>query len=89
MSIRFDEQNLTNATEQPTVMGQQNYEELDFIGSGAYGTVFRARDRDNNRTVALKRVKIAKTEEGVPVATIREISMLKLLDQNAHPNVVR
>lgn len=71
------------------MMGQQNYEELDLIGRGAYGTVFRARDRLNDRMVALKRVKIATTEEGLPVSTIREISMLRLLDKNAHPNVVR
>ena len=69
--------------------GQQNYEELDLIGRGAYGTVFRARDHVNDRMVALKRVKIATTEEGLPVSTIREISMLKLLDKNAHPNIVR
>ena len=71
------------------MMGQQNYEELALIGRGAYGTVFRARDHLNDRMVALKRVKIATTEEGLPVSTIREISMLKLLDKNAHPNIVR
>ena len=67
----------------------QNYEELGLIGRGAYGSVFRARDHLNGRMVALKRVKIATTEEGLPVSTIREISMLKLLDAAAHPNVVR
>ena len=70
-------------------MNPKNYEELDLIGRGAYGTVFRARDHLNDRMVALKRVRIPTTEEGLPVSTIREISMLKLLDNDAHPNVVR
>lgn len=67
----------------------QNYEELGLIGRGAYGTVFKAMDHLNERMVALKRVKIVATEDGIPVSTIREISMLKLLDSVSHPNIVR
>ncbi len=65
------------------------YKELGLIGRGAYGTVFKARDNVTGRMVALKRIKIVSTEDGMPVSTIREISMLKLLDSNAHPNIVR
>jgi serine/threonine protein kinase len=32
------------------------FEKLNRIGEGTYGTVYRARDRDTQRIVALKRV---------------------------------
>ena len=69
----------------------RNYEELAVIGKGAYGTVFRAHDVENNRMVALKRVRIVNNteEKGVPISTLREITLLKQLDNMAHPNIVR
>uniref|UniRef100_A0A182NJH3 cyclin-dependent kinase n=1 Tax=Anopheles dirus TaxID=7168 RepID=A0A182NJH3_9DIPT len=67
-----------------------NYEELGVIGTGAYGTVYRARDLKNSGTiVALKKVRVALTEDGVPMSTLREIFMLKQLDTFGHPNVVK
>uniref|UniRef100_A0A182QP23 cyclin-dependent kinase n=1 Tax=Anopheles farauti TaxID=69004 RepID=A0A182QP23_9DIPT len=67
-----------------------NYEELGVIGTGAYGTVYRARDLKNaGNIVALKKVRVALTEDGVPMATLREIFMLKQLDTFEHPNVVK
>jgi hypothetical protein len=39
--------------------------------------------------VALKEIKIQPSEEGVPLSTIREISMLKQIDKYEHPNIVR
>lgn len=67
-----------------------NYEELGVIGTGAYGTVYRARDLKNHgNIVALKKVRVALTEDGVPMSTLREIFMLKQLDTFGHPNVVK
>ena len=70
---------------------ERNYEELAIIGRGAYGTVFKARDIENDRMVALKRVRIINNsdEKGVPVSTLREITLLKQLDNMSHPNIVR
>ncbi|KAJ9595067.1 hypothetical protein L9F63_013632, partial [Diploptera punctata] len=66
-----------------------NYEELSVIGNGAYGTVYKARDLSNNgHIVALKKVRVQLTEDGVPMATIREIALLRQLDQYEHPNIV-
>lgn len=60
------------------------------IGSGAYGTVYKARDLANEgEVVALKKVRIPMTDDGVPVSLIREIALLKQLQAFAHPNVVR
>lgn len=69
----------------------RNYEELGVIGKGAYGTVFKAHDVENNRMVALKRVLIVNNteEKGIPVSTLREITLLKQLDNISHPNIVR
>lgn len=65
------------------------YEELKVIGTGAYGTVYKARDRSTNTIVALKKVKVPLTEDGLPMNTLREISLLKQLDTHEHPNIVR
>lgn len=67
------------------------YEEVGEIGTGAYGTVYKARDLlNNNRYVALKRVRITNTmEEGLPVSTLREIALLKQVNEMGHNNIVR
>ena len=58
--------------------------------AGAYGTVYKACHRTNENTfVALKKIKVPLTEEGIPMSMLREISTLKLLDQYAHPNIIR
>lgn len=68
----------------------KNYEEVAEIGTGAFGTVYKARDLLNDgQFVALKRVRIINTEDGIPLSTIREIALLKQIDHCAHPNVVR
>lgn len=73
-----------------SVSSLDNYVELDVIGNGAYGTVYKACQRSNeNAFVALKKIKVPLTTEGVPMSMLREISTLKQLDQYAHPNVIR
>ena len=67
-----------------------NYEEIAVIGTGAYGTVYKARDLKNEgATVAMKHIRIQNTEEGMPMSAIREISLLKQLENYEHPNIVR
>ena len=65
------------------------YERIESIGAGVVGTVYkvRVRDRDawTNETLALKQIRFEDGEEGVPVAALREIS---LLTEIAHPNIV-
>jgi len=68
----------------------KNYEEVALIGRGAYGMVYKARDLNNDgQLVALKKVRVPLTEDGVPISLLREISVLKQLQSFEHPNVVR
>nr|CAG4647995.1 EOG090X081V [Moina brachiata] len=64
----------------------QKYEKLEKIGEGTYGTVFKAKNRENQEIVALKRVRLDDDDEGVPSSALREICLLKELK---HKNIVR
>lgn len=57
--------------------------------AGAYGTVFRARDTKTGKIVAIKKVRIALNENGVPMSTLREIALLKQLNASDHANIVK
>ncbi|XP_064408497.1 cyclin-dependent kinase 4 isoform X4 [Latimeria chalumnae] len=65
------------------------YEPVAKIGGGAYGTVYKARDLQSGKFVALKSVKVHTTEEGLPLSTVREVALLKRLEHFDHPNIVR
>lgn len=57
---------------------------------GAYGTVYKGRDLVNKgKFVAMKKIKIPLAQDGVPMTTLREIALLKQLDQQQHPNIVK
>ncbi|KAJ3033441.1 hypothetical protein HDV00_006348 [Rhizophlyctis rosea] len=62
-----------------------NYEKLNRIDEGAYGVVYRARDRQTGEIVALKKLKLEKEKNGFPVTSLREIHTLLLAK---HPNIV-
>lgn len=66
-----------------------NFERLESIGEGTYGVVYRARDRTTQEIVALKKIKLENEDEGVPSTAMREISILKELQQQPHPNIVK
>lgn len=52
------------------------YEQLNVIDEGAYGIVFRARDRATGEIVALKKFKGDHLKEGFPITALREINTL-------------
>ncbi|KAF0686296.1 Aste57867_21902 [Aphanomyces stellatus] len=58
------------------------FEKLNRIGEGTYGTVYRARDKKSGEIVALKRVILHnEKQDGFPITAIREIKLLKRLHQ--------
>eukprot|EP00026_Physarum_polycephalum_P022862 Phypoly_transcript_27313.p1 GENE.Phypoly_transcript_27313~~Phypoly_transcript_27313.p1 ORF type:complete len:107 (+),score=6.37 Phypoly_transcript_27313:142-462(+) len=62
------------------------YLKLEKLGEGTYGVVYKAKERETDRTVALKKMRLDGEDEGVPSTAIREISLLREL---RHNNVVR
>jgi len=63
----------------------ERYEKLQKIGEGTYGVVYKAKDKQDGRFLALKKIRLEHEDEGVPSTAIREISILKELQ---HPNIV-
>ena len=63
---------------------KNDYEKISKLGSGAYGTVYKARMKKNQKIVAIKRIKINLDTEGIPSSALREISILRNL---RHENI--
>ncbi|KAJ9596502.1 hypothetical protein L9F63_012485, partial [Diploptera punctata] len=61
------------------------YQKVAKIGQGTFGEVFKARDKRNNKFVAMKKVLMDNEKEGFPITALREIRILQLLK---HENVV-
>ena len=58
----------------------KNIATLWFLYLGAYGTVYKARDTVNDTIVAIKKVKLGLTEDGVPMqVTIKYYSFSLLI----------
>lgn len=56
------------------------------IGQGTYSSVFRARDLDTGKIVALKKVRFDNFERESVRFMAREIKILRWLD---HPNIIK
>ena len=68
-----------------SVQGLEKYKKLEKLGEGTYGVVYKAIHLETGETVAIKKIRLEKEDDGVPSTAIREISLLKNL---RHPNVV-
>lgn len=55
------------------------------VGQGTYGSVFVGADKETGDIVALKRINTEQEENGFPITAIREVAILKALN---NPNVV-
>ncbi|KAJ7199674.1 kinase-like domain-containing protein [Mycena pura] len=56
------------------------YAKVEKIGAWTYGVVYKARDVQSGATVALKKIRLEAEDEGVPSTAIREISLLRELN---------
>lgn len=62
-----------------------DFEKLNRIGEGTYGIVYRAKDLNSGEIVALKKIRMEREREGLPVCSVREIGILMQLK---HENIV-
>lgn len=62
-----------------------DFDKLNRLGEGTYGTVYRAREKGTGNVVALKKVRIHAEKEGFPRSSLREIRLLK---RTQHPNII-
>ncbi|KAF5480711.1 hypothetical protein F2P56_001435 [Juglans regia] len=63
-----------------------SYDKIAKVGQGTYSNVYKARDRDTKKIVALKKVRFDTSEPESVKFMAREITMLKMLD---HPNIIK
>nr|QYW07105.1 cyclin-dependent kinase like 6 [Dimocarpus longan] len=63
-----------------------SYDKLAKVGQGTYSNVYKARDRDTGKIVALKKVRFDTSEPASVRFMAREILVLQKLD---HPNVIK
>ncbi|KAK4585406.1 hypothetical protein RGQ29_022887, partial [Quercus rubra] len=63
-----------------------SYDKLAKVGQGTYSNVYKAKDRDTKKIVALKKVRFDTSEPESVKFMAREILVLKKLD---HPNVIK
>ncbi|KAJ9683731.1 hypothetical protein PVL29_019347 [Vitis rotundifolia] len=63
-----------------------SFEKLEKIGQGTYSTVYRARDVETGRIVALKKVRFDNFQPESVMFMSREITILRRLD---HPNIMK
>ena len=61
------------------------YEKVGRVGEGTYGVVYKAKDRETHKYVALKRcIPHHESSDGIPLTTLREIHALRLCSRHEH-----
>ncbi|KAL3845395.1 hypothetical protein ACJIZ3_002798 [Penstemon smallii] len=63
-----------------------SYVKIDKVGQGTYSNVYKARDKDSGKIVALKKVRFDTSEPESVKFMAREIMILQKLD---HPNILK
>ena len=49
------------------------------MGEGAYGIVYKAKNKETGEVVAIKKFKESEDDESVKKTTLREVKMLRML----------
>jgi len=89
VDVGLDAEGKARGSKRPRI--KQKYEwndKGDVIGEGTYGLVFRAKQKQTNKRVAVKKFKNTKEGEGISITACREIMLLRELARIQHPNIV-
>ncbi|GAA5991467.1 hypothetical protein JCM5350_001621 [Sporobolomyces pararoseus] len=62
----------------------ENYQALEKVGEGTYGTVYKCKQLQTGQIVAMKKIRLEDDDEGVPSTALREVSVLMELGQSQH-----
>jgi serine/threonine protein kinase len=68
-----------------SIVSMHRYDKQNKVGEGAFGVVYRATEKSTGRTVALKKIRLGRGNDGVSREAIREIKTLRELD---HENII-
>lgn len=63
-----------------------SYNTNEMLGEGTYGVVYKGKDNQFNKPIAVKSIRLENEDEGMPSTTMREIAILKELD---HDNIIK
>uniref|UniRef100_A0A0N4ZUT4 Protein kinase domain-containing protein n=1 Tax=Parastrongyloides trichosuri TaxID=131310 RepID=A0A0N4ZUT4_PARTI len=63
----------------------EDFTNVEKIGEGTYGVVYKSKHKYTGITVALKKIRIETDDDGIPATAIREVAMLR---EVRHPNIV-
>lgn len=75
----------TRKLELPVVDSVADYEKIRRIGEGTYGVVYAAKHRPTGKVVALKKLRMERERDGMPVTSVREV---RVLQSCSHVNLV-
>ena len=64
----------------------ERYKKGITLGQGTYGTVYKAFDTMENKTIVVRKIHLGDAKEGVHVTALREIKLLKELKD---PNIIQ
>ena len=65
---------------------KKRYEKIKKLGEGAYGSVTKVFDHEQNCMKALKKIKFTNEDEGIPISSVREVSYMR---KTNHPNIIK
>lgn len=68
-----------------TALSKYRWVRVQELGSGSYAVVYKAKNRETDEIIALKKLRFGFDDQGLPSSTLREISLLKMLK---HENIV-
>ena len=66
--------------------GMEKYEIIQQIGEGAYGKIYKVRDKEDGKVVVLKTVRLEGLDDREQTDALNEIRVMERID---HPNIVK